>query len=197
MDFEEKYREYDHYWGLNPSNEVLLLLKYKRSGSVLDLGVGEGRNALFLAKKGFDVTGVDISRAGVKKFLRLAKKDGLKVRGIVEDISTYRFDKKYDIILSIMTLNFLSKKDIASLIERMKEYTKKNGLNLIRVFTVEDPGYKVLNKKLYYFKKGELKELYRDWEILLYREFLTKPERHGEEDKWHRHAVAVLLARKI
>jgi len=195
--FKEKYKEEKCYWGLKPHKEVVKLLKYKKFGTVLDLGVGEGRDALFLAKKGFDVTGVDISETAIKKFLKLAKKFKVKVKGIVADISKFEFDKNYDIIISIATLHFLSKKNIKLLIKKIKEHTNKNGPNLITVFTVEDPGYKIHPRKLYYFKKGELRNFYNDWKILHYRECLTKPERHGKDGKWHRHGIAILLAKKI
>jgi tellurite methyltransferase len=57
-----------------PSKEIVEILKYKRLGTVLDLGAGKGRNALFLAKKGFDVVGVDKSPEAIKDFLENAKK---------------------------------------------------------------------------------------------------------------------------
>jgi tellurite methyltransferase len=197
ISFEEHYKKEKCYWGLKPDKFIVEILKYKSSGSLLDLGTGEGRNAIFLAKKGFDVTGVDISSSGIKKFLSLAKKLKVKVKGIVQDITKFKFDKKYDVIISTATLHFLPKSKIKSVINKMKKYTKEDGLNLISVFTVKDPGFKK-SKKIYYFKEGELKKFYEDknWKILKYKEFITKPERHGKDGKWHRHGIAILLARK-
>lgn len=197
VSFEERYKEEKCYWGLKPNKEVINILKYKKSENVLDLGVGEGRNALFLAKRGFNVTGVDISETGIEKFLELAKKFKVKVRGIAVDITKFEFDKFYDVIISTATLHFLSKKDINLIIRKMKENTNKDGLNLITVFTVEDPGFKAHPEKMYYFQKSELQNFYKDWEILNYKEFLTKPEKHGKDRKRHKHGVAVLLARKF
>lgn len=197
ISFEERYKEEKCYWGSKPNKEVINLLKYKQSGKALDLGVGEGRNALFLAKKGFNITGVDSSKAGIEKFLKLAKKFKVKVRGIVAEITKFKFDKFYEVIISTATLHFLSRKDIDSIIRKMKEKTNKEGLNLITVFTVEDPGFKTHPEKMYYFQKSELQNFYKDWKILNYREFLTKLEKHGKDGKWHKHGVAVLLARKF
>jgi tellurite methyltransferase len=196
VSFERKYIEEKCYWGLTPSKGMDDILKYKKYGTVLDVGVGEGRNALFLAKKGFNVLGVDISEAGISKFLRLGKKFKVNVKGIVSDITKFKFDKKFDIIISVSTLHFLSRKNIEIVIKKIKKHTNKGGINLITVFTVDDPGFKVHPNKMYYFQKSELKNFYDDWKILDYREVLTKPERHGRKGKIHTHGVAFLIAKK-
>lgn len=59
--WEKAYREVVSLWGLEPDH---LLKDYARlipKGMVLDLGIGEGRDALFLAKMGYEVEGIDIS----------------------------------------------------------------------------------------------------------------------------------------
>jgi tellurite methyltransferase len=193
IDFDEQYKERGFYWSPAPNKYVRSALEFKKSGSVLDLGVGEGRNALFLAKNGFDVTGVDISGEGIKKFKNNAKKMKVKIKGIVCDIVDFKFDKKYDIILSIATLNFLKKGEIKKIIKKIKENTSPLGLNIITVFTVDNPGRR---PSIYYFDRGELKRFYKDWRILKYREFISPLERHGKDGKWHRHGVAALIARK-
>ncbi|MEK6928541.1 MAG: methyltransferase domain-containing protein [Nanoarchaeota archaeon] len=189
--FDKNYKGKKFYWGLSPSKIVVELLKYKQNGDVLDLGCGEGRNALFLAKKGFSVVGIDSSNEGIKKFLQLAKENNVSVEGQAEDIKDYQFTKKFDVIISIATLHFLKKKDISLLINKMKENTKKKGLNIISVFTEENPfkGFP------YLFKKNELKETYKDWSIIYYREFMTPLEHHGKGES-HRHGIAVIVAQK-
>lgn len=197
VSFDERYKKEECYWGLRPKETVIPLLKYEQSGSVLDIGVGEGRNALFLAKKGFDVTGVDISESGIEKFMQLAKKFKVRVKGIVSDITKFKFGQSFDIMISIDTLHFLSKKDITKIVKRMKKHTSEKGINLIEVFTVMDEHFKKHPKKLYYFQKNELRNYYRDWKVLEYKEFLTKPEKHGNDGKIHQHSIAVLIARKL
>ncbi len=67
------YQEAECVWGTKPD---YLLLKYAPQipdGPVLDLGVGEGRNALFFAMKGHKVHGIDISQAAVEKCLERAR----------------------------------------------------------------------------------------------------------------------------
>lgn len=187
--YERKYRKEECYWGLKPSPIVTEILKYKKGDDVLDLGCGEGRNALYLVKNGFNVTGVDISKTGIKKFLHLADKMNVKVKGIVSDISTFKFNKKFDIILSIAILHFLNRDNIIKIIKKIKQHTKIEGLNVITVFTEDNPykGFK------YLFKKNELKKFYEDWNVIYYNESITPLEKHGGE-KPHRHAVATLIA---
>jgi len=192
LTFEEQYKKEKYYWGLKPNKYVIDILKFKKSGTVLDLGVGEGRNAIFLAKKGFNVIGVDISKTGIKKFLEMAKNLNVKVKGVVENITKFKFERNYDVILSIATLHFLKREEIEKLIQQMKFHTTKNGLNIITVFTEDNPS----KDFLYLFKKTELKSFYRDWEIIEYKEFLTSSEKHGKEGKPHKHALAILIARK-
>lgn len=90
-------------------------------GKVLDLGSGYGRNALYLAKSGFFVDCVDISREAIEKLQTLSQHFGLNefIRTHISDIR--RFDigeEKYDLIISAAGLVFLSRGELLK--------TKKN-----------------------------------------------------------------------
>ena len=116
----------------------------------------------------------------------------VEVTTIVGDMRDFKFEKKYDVIISTATLHFVEKKDVEKLINEIKNYTKESGLNVITVFTEDNP-----NKNFpYLFKKDELKSYYRDWDILGYKEFITPLEKHGEKGNWHRHGMALIIARK-
>lgn len=190
INFDKYYANEKCYWGLKPSKLVEEILKYKKSGSVLDLGCGEGRNALFLAKKGFDVTGIDISKEGIKKLERIAKEYNVKIKSFVQEISNFPCIN-YDIIMSIVTLHFFEKDEIGRLVEKIKNYTSENGLNIISVFTEKNP-YK---KFPYLFKQDELRNLYENWEILHYREFITPLKKR--KNRLFRRSIAELIAKKI
>jgi SAM-dependent methyltransferase len=71
-------------------------------GNALDIGAGEGRNALFLASRGFSVLAVDQSKVGMQKAQRLAQERGLRLRTQSADLQD--FDAEYnsfDVISSI------------------------------------------------------------------------------------------------
>ncbi|MCK5322056.1 MAG: methyltransferase domain-containing protein [Candidatus Aenigmarchaeota archaeon] len=186
----EKYKKQECLWGLKPNKYVAQIPKTIKSGTVLDLGVGEGRNALFLVKQGFEVTGIDISKEAVNKLLKFAKKENLDVKGIVLDLVDFEFNHKYDVILSVATLHLVSKDKVIETIRKIKSHTKDKGINLLTVFTKKDIGYKEY-PNLYFFNENELKELYKDWQILKYKNYI-KEETHGEP---HEHHICVLIAK--
>lgn len=186
---DAEYRKEGFHWGLNPSSAVKNILHLKSQGTVLDIGVGEGRNALFLAQNGFAVTGIDISEEGIKKFTQEAQKRGLHVHGIVADITTAELEK-YDVILAINLLQFLTKEKAYATIEKMKKHAEPDGINIIQVFLKENQG-----SFPYLFSKDELKTLYSDWDILLYKEYETPKEKHGN-GPWHCHYVAEIITKR-
>lgn len=71
-------------------------------GRVLCLAEGEGRNAVFLAERGFVVTGVDGSKVGLEKAQRLAQQRGVKIETIVADLRHFDLGTaQWDAIVSI------------------------------------------------------------------------------------------------
>lgn len=71
-------------------------------GRVLCLAEGEGRNAVFLAERGFRVTGVDGSKVGLEKAQRLARERGVKLETIVADLRNFDLGAgQWDAIVSI------------------------------------------------------------------------------------------------
>lgn len=187
----EGYKKLNCLWGLKPNKYVTQIPKFIKSGKVLDVGVGEGRNSLFLAEQGFDVTGVDILKEAVSKFLKFAKNEKLDVKGIVSDFVDFEFNRKYDVIVSVATLHLISKNKVIESIKKIKEHTKPNGINLLTVFTTKDIGFKEY-PNLYFFDENELKELYKGWQILEYKNYVRE-ETHG---KPHNHHICVLIAKK-
>lgn len=86
---------------LGPNALLVDTVKGRSPGKALDLGIGQGRNALYLAAQGWDVTGVDISDEGIDQVNRAAKEAGLdgKVHAHVSDFQTWDFGAgQYDLI---------------------------------------------------------------------------------------------------
>ena len=73
-----------------PSSEIVSLAeRLPAAASVLDAGCGEGRNARFLAARGFRVDAFDVSAAGIDKLTRMAARDGVPVNAWPEDLNTF------------------------------------------------------------------------------------------------------------
>lgn len=75
---------------------------------ILDVGCGQGRDALPLARAGHSVTGVDLSPSGVAAMLAEAAAEGLTVTGHVADITTFTPRHAYDVLLIDRTLHMLA-----------------------------------------------------------------------------------------
>ena len=170
---------------------VRSILKYKKSGTVLDLGCGTGRHSLFLAKRGFKVIALDNNKEKLAELKAKAKTQGLRVSIIKADIERYRFPRKFDIIIATMLLHFLSTKNIEHVICRMKAATKPDGLNVVSGLTDRERNA----TRKHFFRKNELKGYYRDWKILEYEERLSKAFYSTKKEKFIRQHRAVLIAR--
>ena len=97
---------------------------------VLDLGCGQGRDALLAARLGHEVVGVDLSEVGISQMLEDA--DGLNVTGVVSDVLAYRSRKKFDAVVLDRVLHLLLDDDERREgLARAASLTRKGGAVLI------------------------------------------------------------------
>jgi SAM-dependent methyltransferase len=87
------------------TSQLIRLAGLKKSAAVLDAACGMGRHSLDFARKGFQVTGVDITAAYVKEAARLARREKLKnvqfQKGELRDL--YRFQGSFDLVINLFT----------------------------------------------------------------------------------------------
>ena len=179
-----------------PSKEFTDLVRWMpRGSSVLDLGCGSGRNALFLAGRGLDVSAVDISPLAVRKLQHRARRNGLQIKAWVHDLRTLVLDGSYDLIIAHGWLHLLEREHWGPLLDQMKRYTSQGGYNVVTVFTDElPPVEEMAGLTLGLFREGELYEWYDEWEIVLRRSYI-KDDRHGDGSP-HQHPINKIVARK-
>jgi SAM-dependent methyltransferase len=99
-EWDERYRSSDLVWGLRPNLWVERELADLTPGSALDLACGEGRNAVWLATRGWQVTAVDFSQVGLDKGRQLelaASASGIE--WVCADATTYRPAQPVDLAL--------------------------------------------------------------------------------------------------
>lgn len=77
--WNEAYRLGTAY-NTKPNKLLMDAISSRPPGKALDVGMGQGRNAIALAEKGWSVTGIDISEVGVSKAMQAARDRGLKLR---------------------------------------------------------------------------------------------------------------------
>lgn len=189
--FTEKY-------GMTPTHsEVLNAMNYITPGKVLDLGCGNGRNSLYLANKGFDVTAWDKNPNSLSNLQRIREAEGLDNLHIDSvDLNNLTFDGEYDFILSTVVMMFLEAKTIPGLITNMQRCTKPGGHNLI-VAAMDTADYPCNVGFPFAFKEGELRNYYAGWELLKYNEEVGELHRTDEQGNRIKLRFATLLARKL
>lgn len=198
--YDIKYAGAEFYWGLTPSATCDRVIEIIKPGadyhpSLIDLGCGEGRNAVYFARNGFNVTGLDVSRPGIEKMARYAADTGVRVTAIHADIRHYEFDRSYDVIFSTGTLHYLPPEIRLKCFRNYKDHTTPGGLNAFSVF-VEKPFIARApdaEPSAYLYKSGELMGYYWDWEILYCTEEIFDCLSSGIP---HRHATDRIIARK-
>ena len=98
---------------------------------VLDVGCGQGRDAIFIARQGHAVVAVDISPNGIRDLKDVAAHENLPIEGVVADIAAYTPDGGFDIILIDRTLHMLARPTRRAVLNTMCDHVNKNGWLLI------------------------------------------------------------------
>ncbi|HBA38874.1 MAG TPA: hypothetical protein DCZ05_03780 [Deltaproteobacteria bacterium] len=133
-------------------------------GRALDIATGKGRNAFFLAEKGFHVEAVDISEVALQEGRRAAEQKGLPVNFRQADLDRIELPEgAYDLILNF---NFLQR----SLIPKMKMALKLGGYIVFETYLIDQRVLGHSSNPAYLLGHNELLELFRDFRILYYRE---------------------------
>lgn len=197
-DYEERYQNPGYYWGIEPGRLCYDILKMRppvKPYKVLDIGCGEGKDAVFLARNGYRVTAIDIAESGLEKGRILAERCNTHVDFFRADITDFRLSEKYDIILSSGVFHFLKPDLRPEIIENLKKYTSEGGINAINVF-VAKPYLKRSGAKKgdrYEWKSGELFTYYHDWHFLRMDEDLFDCNSGGVP---HQHCMDIMIAEK-
>jgi tellurite methyltransferase len=133
-------------------------------GRALDIATGKGRNAIFLAERGFAVDAVDISEVALEAARKTAGEKGLTVKFQQADIEHIRLsDAAYDLIINF---NFLER----SLIPKIKKTLKIGGHVVFETFLIDQRVLGHPKNPAYLLGHNELLELFRDFRVLYYRE---------------------------
>lgn len=145
----DKHYRIKKYFG-EPYPELISFFRnFPVRGKLLDLGCGQGRNAIPLAQFGYNVTGIDSSKIGINQMLKLDNR--LELLGIVGNI--YEVDNFYDYEFILLDSMFhFHKKDIARETKLVKKIIALSKSDTIIVFCIRDSGDKVriLNKSIDY-----------------------------------------------
>jgi tellurite methyltransferase len=153
-------------------------------GRALDLACGAGRNALFLAEKGWRVVGVDLSVEGLRRMGRKAGEEGLPVLPVLADAGDFLVRPgSFDLVINTFFL-------LREAFPLVREALRPGGLLVFETFSVielEELGGDI--RRAFTLERGELLEAFGDLDVLLHEEGLFQRD-EGER------GLARLIARK-
>jgi SAM-dependent methyltransferase len=132
--WDERYSAKEYAYGTNPNKFLEENVNQIPKGNVLSLAEGKGRNAIFLAKRGYSVTAVDASLVGLNKARKLAEENGVVVEFIHADLADYDLgENKWDGIVSIFCP--LPSSLRKQLYKKVEAGLKRNGVFLLEAYT--------------------------------------------------------------
>ena len=197
--YEKWYEGEDYYWGLKPGDfldELIKLCPPLPGKRVLDIGCGEGKDAVYMAQQGYDVSAFDLTDNGIIKTMKLADARGVKVNAYVDDINGFKEQGQFDIVYSTGTVQYLFEDKKQEFFRKLERITKTDGIVYINVF-VEKPFLELpldWDKEETMWKSGELFTYFADWKIERIDEVIFEDNSGGIP---HYHCMDTIVCRKV
>jgi SAM-dependent methyltransferase len=146
-----------------PSRFLVEALPGRKPGTALDLGMGQGRNAVYLARQGWQVTGVDVSDVGIAQAREQARKAGVSIHTVLQDADSFDFGRsRWDLVAVIY---FPPRAYIA----RIRESLRPGGLVVVEGFHRDAARRRRIGPGVV-FDSGELPRLFEGFRVLRYEE---------------------------
>ncbi len=192
------YNKSEFFWPDTPnalSYKLLQMLPPKDYGRVLELGCGEGRDALFFGANHYDVTAIDKVSTGIEKASALANNDRIQAEFICADLRSFTSGVMYDLIYGYRVLHYLQPAERQSQIEKYKSMTRKGGVHAFTVCVEKSfiPNAPDHESETFLYKSGELFGYYSDWELLYVNEEIVDC---NSSNIPHKHVIDTVIAKK-
>jgi SAM-dependent methyltransferase len=162
-----------YIYGKEPAAFLIQKMDELKKGKVLVLAMGEGRNAVYLAQNGFDVTGVDISEVAIEKCNRLAKERNTTVNAVVADLTDYDLgEARFDLITKFYYYE-------PSIFPQIIDALKPDGVFILEQFSIDHLKYRKTSRfgpsnPDYLVKPNELLEHFKSLRILYYEDTVVE-----------------------
>ena len=166
----------------DPSRLLVDFIPALPVGRALDIACGEGRNAIYLAREGFDVDAIDISDAALEKGRAAA--GGLKINFIAADLEVFQIpENSYDLIINF---NYLQR----PIVSDIRRGLKVGGYIIFETYTLEQQQFGRPTNPEFLLKPNELFTMFKDLHIIYYREGVV-------EEGGRKKGIASLVGRKL
>ena len=127
--WDGRYATEDQTTSLEPAPFLRQIAATLRPCRALCLAAGSGRNAVFLAQQGYEVTAVDISPVGLDRCGKLARSRGVEVELVEADLLNYRFSDEFGLV----TMLYYNE---PSLFPKMEQVVMPEGCFLFQTFSI-------------------------------------------------------------
>lgn len=209
--FDSVYSRYERYWWRNPNRysldpndhasslvtaNLLDLLAVRKPGRALDLGGGEGADAIRLAMTGYDVDVVELSEVGSQKIEDFAKDSGVKINVINADACAYPGYGTYDLVICNGLLHYVEDKD--SILTKIQDMTAQGGINAVSLFSDYTPIPRCHQIVPVYpdAEDGIVMRFYKDWRTRGLWFDRNRPERSHPGFGPHIHSFIKMISQK-
>lgn len=179
-DWNARYAEQDLIWSAEANRFLVEEVQNLQPGRALDAGCGEGRNAVWLAERGWTVTGVDFSDVAIGKAEAMAARRGVDVEWVVDDLSEYVPAKAHFDLVVQMYLHVPSP-NRERIWTRLAEAVAPGGTLLVvgHDLTNLDGGYGGPSRPEVLFTPDDVTSVLDDFEILRSERVIRTVEREG------------------
>lgn len=152
----------------------------EQKGKLLDLGCGQGRDSIPLAKLGYSVVGIDNSKVGIEQLNTIANKENLPLKGFVDDIYSYSKFDEFDFILLDSMFHF-GKKEREKEVAFLNRLLDKSSPNTLITICIQNAGEKlnILDSIILSHKKLDLVN-----RVNLIYHFKDKESNHSSKSKY-------------
>jgi len=155
-------------YSLQPSSIMKSLVNYiNDSKKILVIGGGYGRNAVFLSKKGFDVTSIDISHKAIS-IGKSVYSGVLNLKFKKMDLFDLHFREKFSAVVAIYIMSLFTEDELLKIFKQIHNIISKGGKFCANFLSVDDDEFgmgKNLGNNLFLYNDGQLVKFYKKYEI--------------------------------
>jgi cyclopropane fatty-acyl-phospholipid synthase-like methyltransferase len=199
MSYDQQYSKVEALFGTKHESILELFIEPLKPGSLLlDIGAGQGRNTLFLAKQGFHIHALEPSNVAVNALKQVAQEEHLPIELYCMGFEQFEPPaESYDGILIFGLIPDLTFTAIRELVLKVDNWSKKNTILWVTGFTTQDPAYdnykktfKTLEPNSFQSTEGQVRtylnpsqilELFENFTVLYHWEGLGPEHQHGDD----------------
>ncbi len=212
--YDKTYSRTNFVFGVNPEKTLVQFeTEISKSTPVLDIGSGQGRNAIFLAKKGFKVDAIDTSKVAVKSLSKLSEEENYAIKATQSSFKEFNpKNVKYSAVLIFGLIQILDWESIHLLIKKVNKWTTKGSLIFITGFSTKDISFnrfktewKIIKKNSFknnngvyrtFLEPNEILSLFKNHTILHHWEGLGPKHQHGNNPIEQHEMIELVIQKK-